>query len=183
MSPLSLGLGLVEGRRRVATTAEGLDVQLRAEASWPQLRTGEGEETVDALGAGVRRMRTGVKVTLPLQGPGNGQLAPFGTESTRHDGGAGQTGVGLELAGGLRMNGGRLRIEAQGRMLALHTATEYEERGFSVMATVGGGLYQPQYGRRDAVSPRGGDAERERSAGCPGHRGSDEPGAVQSSGP
>ena len=142
-SPLSLGLGLVEGRRRVATLAGGLEVDLRGEASWARLRTGEGGETVDGLEAGVRRLRTGVEVTLPLRGPGGLMLAPFGALSTRHDGGAGQTGVGLEMAGGVRVTGRQVRVEAQGRMLALHTATDYEERGVSVTATVGGGMYQP----------------------------------------
>ena len=142
-SPLSLGLGLLEGRRRVATLAGGIDVALRGEASWARLRTGAGDETVDSLEAGVRRLRTGVEVTLPLGAPGGLTLAPFGALSTRHDGGAGQTGVGLEMAGGLRVTGRGVRIEAQGRMLALHTATDYEERGVSVTATVGGGAYQP----------------------------------------
>ena len=96
-SRLSRGLGLVEGRRRLATTGRGLEVDLRGEASWARLRTGDGEETVDGLEAGVRRVRTGVEVTLPLAAPGGLLLAPFGAVSTRHDGGAGQTGVGLEL--------------------------------------------------------------------------------------
>ena len=113
-SALGLGLGLVEGRRRLATTGGGLEVDLRGEASWARLRTGEGEETIDGLEAGVRRLRTGVDVTLPLGGPGGLMVAPFGEVSTRHDGGAGQTGVGLEFAGGMRLTGGRLRIEAQG---------------------------------------------------------------------
>ena len=138
---LSLGLGLVEGRRRLATTA-GLEVDLRGEASWARLRTGGGEETVDGLEAVVRRVRTGVEVTVPLRGPGGLQVAPFGAVSTRHDGGAGQTGVGLEVAGGARVSGGRLRLEAQGRKLVLHTATEYEEQGVSVVASVGGGEYE-----------------------------------------
>ena len=153
-SPLSLGLGLVEGRRRVATTAGGLEVDLRGEASWARLRTGDGEETIDGLQAGVRRVRTGVEVTLPLGAPGGVQVAPFGALSTRHDGGAGQTGVGLEVAGGVRASGGRIRIEAQGRMLALHTAADYEERGVSVTASVGGGQYEP--GLTASLRPRWG---------------------------
>ena len=153
-SRLSLGLGLVEGRRRLATTGRGLEVDLRAEASWARLRTGDGEDTVDGLEAGVRRVRTGVEVTLPLGGPGGLLLAPFGAVSTRHDGGAGQTGVGLELAGGVRMTGGRVRLEAQGRTLALHTATQYQERGVSVTASVGGGQYEP--GLTASVRPRWG---------------------------
>ena len=153
-SGLSLALGLVEGRRRLATLAGGLELDLRGEASSARLRTGDGEETVDGLEASVRRVRTGVEVTLPLGGPGGLQVAPFGAVSTRHDGGAGQTGVGLEVAGGVRATGGRVRVEAQGRMLVLHTATDYEERGVSVTASVGGGQYEP--GLTASVRPRWG---------------------------
>ena len=153
-SPLRLGLSLVEGRRRLATTGRGLAVDLRGEASWARLRTGDGEETVDGLEAGVRRVRTGVEVTLALDGPGGLQVAPFGAVSTRHDGGAGQTGVGLEVAGGVRMTGGRVRVEAQGRMLALHTATDYQERGVSVTASVGAGQHEP--GLTASIRPRWG---------------------------
>ena len=153
-SPLRLSLGLVEGRRRLATSGGGLSVDLRGEASWARLRTGDGEETVDGLEAGVRRVRAGVEVTLALDGPRGLQVAPFGAVSTRHDGGAGQTGVGLEVAGGVRMTGGRVRVEAQGRMLALHTATDYEERGLSVTASVGAGQYEP--GLTASIRPRWG---------------------------
>ena len=157
-SPLHLALGLLEGRQRVAATGGGLEVHLRGEASWARLRTGAGEETIDGLEAGVRRVRSGVEVTLPRRVPGGMTLAPFGAVSTRHDGGDGQTGVGLEVAGGMRLNAGRVRIEAQGRMLALHTATDYEERGMSVTATVGGRQYEP--GLAASLRPRW---------GAPGH--------------
>ena len=142
-SPLSLALGLVEARRRLGTLAGRVELDLRGEASWARLATGGGDETIDDLAAGVRRVRTGVEVTLPMGGPGGAEVAPFGAVSTRHDGGAGQTGVGLEFAGGLRVTHGTVRVEAQGRMLALHTATGYEERGFGVTATVGGGQHEP----------------------------------------
>ena len=142
-SPLDLRLGLLEGRHRVGRAAGGVELALRGEASWAELRTGSGEETVDALAAAVRRLRTGVEATLPLGGPGGMQLAPFGAVSTRHDGGAGQTGLGLETAAGVRVSAGRVRIEAQGRRLLLHTASGYEEHGFSVTAMVGGGHYEP----------------------------------------
>ena len=153
-SPLRLGVGLVEGRRRLATTGGGLTVDVRGEASWARLRTGDGDETVDGLEAGVRRVRTGVEVTLALGDPSGLQVAPFGAVSTRHDGGAGQTGVGLEVAGGVRLTGGRVRVEAQGRMLALHTATDYQERGVSVTASVGAGQYEP--GLTASIRPRWG---------------------------
>ena len=152
-SPLRLGLGLVEGRRRLATTG-GLTVDLRGEASWARLRTGNGEETVDGLEAEVRRVRTGVEVTLALGDPSGLEVAPFGAVSARRDRGAGQTGVGLEVAGGVRLTGGRVRVEAQGRMLALHTATDYHERSMSVTASVGAGQYEP--GLTASIRPRWG---------------------------
>ena len=142
-SSLSLGLGLLEGRRRVATVGSGFDIGVRGEASWARLATDGGDETIDALEAGVRRVRGGVEVTRALSGPGGLTLTPFGAVSTRHDAGAGQTGVGLEVAGGLRLRGGRLQLEAQGRRLVLHSATAYEEQGVSLAATVGSSPYEP----------------------------------------
>ena len=142
-SPLRLGLGLLEGRRRVATVGRGLEIGVRGEASWAHLATGGGDETIDDLEAGVRRMRGGIEVTRALSGPGGVTWTPFGAVSTRHDGGAGQTGLGLEVAGGLRVRGGRLQVEAQGRRLVLHSATAYEEQGVSVAASVGAGPYEP----------------------------------------
>lgn len=142
-SRLGLGLGLLEGRRRVATVVRGLEIAVRGEASWARLGTGEGGETIDDLEAGVRRTRAGVEMTRALSGPGGVTFAPFGTVSTRHDGGAGQTGVGVEVAGGMRVRGGRLEVEAQGRRLVLHSATAYEEQGASVAASVGAGPYEP----------------------------------------
>ena len=142
-SPLSLGLGLVEARRRLATVGRGLQIGLRGEASWAQLATGAGDETIDALRAGVRRLRGGIEVTKLLTGPAGLTWTPFGALSTRHDAGAGQTGVGLEVAGGVRLRGGRVQVEAQGRRLVLHSATGYTDQGVSLAASVGAGPHEP----------------------------------------
>ena len=142
-SPLSLGLGLIEARRRIATLGRGLEIGLRGEASWAQLATGAGDTTIDALQAGVRRLRGGVELTRQLAGPGGSNWTPFGALSTRHDGGAGQTGVGLEVAGGVRVRGGRVKLEAQARRLVLHSATGYTDQGVSVAASVGAGHQEP----------------------------------------
>ena len=142
-SDLGLGLGLLEGRRRVATVGGGVDVGLRGEASWARLATGNGDETLDDLQAGVRRVRAGVELLRGFSAAGGMTLTPFGAVSTRHDGGAGQTGVGLEVAGGLRVRNGRVRLEAQGRRLLVHSATGYEEQGVSLAAMVGSSPYEP----------------------------------------
>ena len=142
-SPLRLTLGLLEGRRRLATVGGGLRIGLRGEASAARLATGEGDDTIDALRAGVRRLRGGIEFTQELNGPRGMKLTPFGAVSARHDDGAGQTGVGLEVAGGMRLRGGRLQVEAQGRRLVLHSATGYADHGLSLAASVGAGAYQP----------------------------------------
>ena len=141
-SPLNLDLGLVEARRRLATLGSGVRIGLRGEASWARLATGPGDETVDDLRAEVRRLRGGIEVTRHLAGPGGLTWAPFGAVSARRDRGDGQTGTGLEVAGGIRLRNGRVQVEAQGRHLILHSATGYAEQGVSVAASVGAGPYQ-----------------------------------------
>ncbi len=141
-SSLDLALGLLEGRHRLATTRFGLGVNLRGAASRARLGTGPGEETVDELSATVQRLRTGVELDMQFTGPGEITLAPFTALSTLHDAGDGPNGVGLEVAGGLRLNAATFRLEAQGRRLILHTAEDYEEQGFSLNASFGGGHSQ-----------------------------------------
>ena len=46
----------------------------------------------------------------------------------KRDGGAGQTGVGLEMAGGLRVAGGRLRIHAAQRHAAIDDGARHAVR-------------------------------------------------------
>ena len=152
-SSLGLGLGLVEARRRLGEIGGGVELGLRGEASWARLSTGAGFESLDALRASVYRGRVGVEATRDVQA-GLVTLTPFGALSARQDGGAGQAGTGLELAGGLRMRGGRVRLVAQGRMLALHSATGYQERGASLTASVGAGPHQR--GLVLSVTPRWG---------------------------
>lgn len=141
-STLNLGLGLVEARRRLATLGSGVQIGVRGEASWARLATGPGDETVDDLRAEVRRLRGGVEVTRRMARPSGLTVTPFGAVSARRDRGGGQTGTGLELAGGIRLRNGRVQVEAQGRRLILHSATGYAEQGVSVAASVGAGPRQ-----------------------------------------
>ena len=152
-SSLALGLGLIEARRRLGEIGGGVQLGLRSEASWARLATGAGYESLDALRASVFRGRIGMEATRDTR-LGSVTLTPFGALSARQDGGAGQTGTGLELAGGLRMRGGRVRLIAQGRMLALHSAAGYQERGASLTASVGAG--PQQRGLALSVTPRWG---------------------------
>ena len=146
-SGLDLRLGLFEVRRRLADW-----FGLRADAAWAQLKTEAGEDAVDGQSVAVDQQRFGFEFS-PSMRLGGLTLEPFGEAAARRDGGAGQTGTGLEVSGGLRAVGGPVRIDAQGRILVLHSATGYEERGAGVTLSIGG---QSPEGLSLSVSPRWG---------------------------
>ena len=148
-SGLGLGLGLVEVRRRL-TARFGL----RADAAWARLATGAGGESVDGRSAAVDQQRLGVELASSTRHLGPLAIELFGEASARRDGGAGQTGSGIEVAGGFRAARGPVRIDAQGRMLVLHSADGYEERGAGVTLSVG--RPSDEGGLSLSISPRWG---------------------------
>ena len=147
-SSLELRLGLFEARHRFTDW-----LGLRADAAWAQLATGAGEESVDGLSAAVDQQRMGIELA-PSMRLGALVLELFGEASARRDGGAGQTGSGIEIVGGFRALSGPVRIDAQGRMLVLHSAEGYEERGLGV--TFSAGSLSREEGLSFSVSPRWG---------------------------
>ena len=154
-SGLGLRLGVVEVRRRLGTVGGGVQLGLRGDAAWARLTTEAGDETIDALRVEVNQTRAGVELTRPFRMSNGLALAPFGELNMRRDGGAGQTGNGLELAGGLRASRGTIRVDAQARLLALHSADGYQERGASVTFSVGEGARRP--GLTLSLAPRWGN--------------------------
>ena len=153
-SALGLRLGLVEVRRRLATVGGGVELQLRGDASWARLTTAAGDELIDALGVDVHQLRVGIDVSRTVRTAGGTLVEPFGEVHARRDGGSGQTGAGLEVAGGLRVARGVFRVEGMGRLLALHAADGYREHGGAVTLSVGDGARQP--GLTLSLSPRWG---------------------------
>ena len=147
-SGLDLRLGLFEARRRFTDW-----FALRADAAWARLATGPGDETVDGRRAAVDQQRLGIELS-PSTHLGGLAIEPFAEASARRDGGAGQTDSGLEVSGGLRAASGPVRIDARGRILVLHSAQGYEERGLGVTFTVGGPAAEE--GLSLSVSPRWG---------------------------
>ncbi|MYA32072.1 MAG: hypothetical protein F4037_07670 [Gemmatimonadales bacterium] len=95
-----------------------------------------GTETLDSQRAAVNQVRLGTELSQQLR-LGGLTLAPFGEAHLRRDGGAGQPGTGLELSGGLRAQAGFLRIDTQGRLLAVHSVAGYEERGLGLTVSLG----------------------------------------------
>ena len=155
-SGLGLRMGLVEVRRRLATVGPGVELALRGDVSWARLATAEGGELIDALEADVHQLRVGVDVSRLLRTAGGTSVEPFGEVHVRHDGGSGQTGAGLEVAGGLRVARGVFRGEGRGRLLGLHAAESYREHGAAVTLSVGEGARRP--GLTLSLSPRWGAA-------------------------
>ena len=153
-SDLGLQLGLVEVRRRLATVGGGVELQLRGDVSWARLATAAGDELIDALEVDVNQLRIGIDVSRPVRTAGGTLVEPFGEVHARHDGGSGQTGFGLEVAGGMRVARGVFRVEGMGRLLALHAADGYREHGGAVTLSVGDGARQP--GLTLSLSPRWG---------------------------
>ena len=151
-SPTSLRLALVELKRRLGTPG-GLDLAIMGDAGWARLRTGDGEETIDRWDIDVNQVRIGVELSAPAR-LGGAQLTPFGTVHARRDGGAGQTGDGIEVAGGIRAVLGIVSLDAQARTLARHSAEGYGERGAAV--TLALGQQGSEEGFSFSVSPRWG---------------------------
>ena len=99
-----------------------------------RIETEDGNGAADGLAADVNRIRIGLEGSLRSDTGNGGMVEPFGQVSLRSDGGDGDTGTGVEIAGGIRLTGGTFTLEAQGRTLAMHGADEYSESGFSLMA-------------------------------------------------
>ena len=133
-SDLSMSLGMVGLRAQLVGGASGsLDLDLIGDAGITKLTTGEGSASLDDLEASVQRARIGLEASRTSD-MGNGMLiTPFAQIAGRYDGGDGQSGNGLEVAGGLRIAGGRAGLEARGRYLAIHTGEEVKEQGVSVV--------------------------------------------------
>ena len=143
-----LGRGDTEdhtGQANVGTQAEsaGLDMQMaaagiRQSISWVgpfnlalvggagmlSMATEEGARAVGGLEAAVSQGRLGVEVTRQI-----GAMASYLRVSGRGDGGDGQAGAGMEMAGGMRLATRRVDFKAQVRLLMAHSAAGYQEYG------------------------------------------------------
>ena len=122
--------------------------------TWAELGTGDGRESVDGLTAAVHQLRVDAEVSRPVR-RGVLALQPFGEAHLRRDGGGGQNGTGVEVAFGLGLTGGIVRLDVQGRALAVHSAAGYGERDAGLTLTVGD---RRREGLSLSVSPRWGDA-------------------------
>ncbi len=135
VSDLRSQLAMVGGEQAL-TRVGRFDLALRGDAALASLETDQGPGAADGLATDVHRLRLGLEGSFSTDTGEGGMLEPFGQVNVRTDGGDGETGSGLELAGGIRMTTSAFTLEAQGRTLALHGADDYRESGFSLLATL-----------------------------------------------
>ena len=122
-SDLTMAMGAT-GARQPMTRLGGVELAVVGGAGYLSLATEDGTAAVADLDVAVQRARLAVEATGAAGG-----LAPYVQVGGRYDGGAGQTGAGLETVAGLRYTSERLEFEARGRWLAAHAAAGYEEYG------------------------------------------------------
>ncbi len=132
-SDLSMSIGSV-GVRQALPRFAGVNLAVRADASFARLETGDGEEAVDGLRADIWRRRMGLEISRRIALGAAAAIEPFVESAMRRDGGDGLTGNGVEHLVGLRFVTVRLQLEARGRLLAVHTDEGARERGVSLSA-------------------------------------------------
>ncbi len=135
---LSMRMFLFGARAQlVGSGIEGLDLGVIGDAGITNLTAADSEHaSLSDLEAGVHRVRVGLEGSGTIEMDSGMHVSPLVQVTGRYDGGDGQTGGGIEVAGGLKIARGRIGVEARGRLLASHSGEGVKERGISLAAYV-----------------------------------------------
>ena len=155
--PATLGMRLgLAGLRMDLGDQGGVSLALRGDAGFVQLETEDGLRAVDGLSVQAQRVRAGVEASRPMP-TATGVLSPFVEIGARWDGGDGEAGGGIEVAGGVRYRGPNGGFEVKARTLAMHGGAGVAEHGIAATAFIEPG---PQgTGLRLSLTPRWGAPE------------------------
>lgn len=123
------------GIRRALSKVGPVDLSLRGDLALADLEAGDNGGGLGRLESDVSRVRAGLESAFTIE-MGNMRIEPFGSASVRQDGGDGETGTGVEVSGGLRMNLKWFSLETRGRMFASEGSKDYRDEGFSATATL-----------------------------------------------
>ena len=121
----------------VAGGASGFELAFKADALWVGTSI-DGVEgpggNLTATAAAVTRFRTGLEAARGYTLAGRLSLRPSVEVGLRHDGGDAETGAGLDLGGGLVVSDAStgLAIDLRMRMLVMHQAKGFRERGMAL---------------------------------------------------
>ena len=111
---------------------EETSVILKGEVAFARLDASSAEAAFKFALANLSRLRFAAQADYKYLIPHVGLLTPWAELGLRHDGGDGETGVGLEMSGGLRYRDTERgwNAEAYGRWLAVHADALPEEQGY-----------------------------------------------------
>ena len=121
----------------VAGGASGFELAFKADALWVGTSI-DGVEgpggNLAATAAAVTRFRTGLEAARGYTLAGRLSLRPSVEVGLRHDGGDAETGAGLDVGGGLVVSDTStgLAIDVRVRMLVMHQADGFSERGMAL---------------------------------------------------
>ena len=121
------------GLRQEVVTWQGIDVAFKADTFLTELETAAARELPEATGK-ARRLRLRLEGRTQWEISDVSQMTPSLEIGGRWDGGDAETGLGMEVAGGLAYTHTRLglEVEAQGRFLLAHRKTAFDEYGGSL---------------------------------------------------
>ena len=155
VADLSSSIGLFGGKQIMFAGGTGMTVAIVGDFGFANLETDEDAANASGgIAADASRIRGGVEGSMNLAMGVDGSMVPYLNVSFRSDGGDGETGSGVEIAGGLRIAQPGFAIDAQFRTLASSGVDDYSETGFSATATVNPG--QTATGFSMSVTPRWG---------------------------
>ena len=152
VADLSMGMAVAGAKRNLDFEFGGASLCMVGDAGFLTLETDDGTRAVEGLSATVSRGR----VALEAAWDDLGAVRPFAELGGRFDGGDGQTGAGVDVAGGVRIDrtASGFGLEAKGRILVVHSAEGHSASGLSVTAS-----FEPGTAGRGVtfrVSPRWG---------------------------
>ena len=118
-------------------SGSGLQLTGKTDAMVVQTASGRGRSAdggrLEPARATVTRLRLGLEAVRPVGLGGGATLTPRLEIGVRHDGGDAETGVGLDLGGGLALSAPKrgLQAELSGRGLLAHRSKGFRDLGFS----------------------------------------------------
>ena len=129
------------GLRNELATAGNIDLAIKADAFGTWLQTDGKETLLPETQADSSRLRLILEGSTEWALAPDSRLTPSLELGVRWDGGDAESGLGMELGGGLSYTNTRLRlsVDARGRYLLVHEESDYEEWGASLMARSGAG--------------------------------------------
>ena len=129
---IGLAMAAVGARGMLFTAANGFDIALETDGFWVRT-TSEKVLSLLAAETNVTRLRLGLESSYTAVLHKGGTLTPRFEVGLRHDGGDAETGLGVEIGGGVIWStpARGISVGLEGRSLVAHQADEFRDWGAS----------------------------------------------------